>query len=131
MREPDLCNALGQFRLSVHGEEFLSLLKGCENRQCFAVSCYCSRQSAECRRVFSCFAPCYVGVRSKFEYLFYGLTCTTRAGLPEDWAPSQFVTAVDYRFGAFIPQGRHSTESFKQRIQMMRRGFCGEVTHRK
>jgi hypothetical protein len=42
------------------------------------------------------------------------LTCTTQAGLPHDRAPSYFVTVVDYRFGAFIPQARHSTESFKK-----------------
>src|SRR6202007_2134327 len=81
------CNVLGQFMLSDDCVEFLAQLKCCENRQCFAVSCYRSCQAVERRGVFRCFASCYLGVRRQFEYSFYGLTCMTRAGLSHGTGP--------------------------------------------
>jgi hypothetical protein len=57
------CNALGKFTLSDYCVEFFPLLKRCEKRECFAVSCYRARQFVERRGVFGCLASCYLGVR--------------------------------------------------------------------
>ncbi len=73
--------ALGKLTLREHCVEFFPLLKGYEERERFAVSCYGSLQTVERGRIFGCSASCYLGVRRQFEHAFYDLSCMTRTRL--------------------------------------------------
>src|SRR5260370_42467450 len=74
-------NALGKFTFREYCVEFFPLLKGYEERERFAVSCYGSLQTVERGRIFGCSASCYLGVCRQFEHAFYDLSCMTRTRL--------------------------------------------------
>jgi hypothetical protein len=57
------CNPLGKLALTDSCVEFVSLLNCCENRECFTVGGYRSRQIVEWRGVFGSCTSCYLSVR--------------------------------------------------------------------
>src|SRR5258708_12468943 len=70
--------ALGKLTLREHCVEFFPLLKGYEERERFAVSCYGSLQTVERGRIFGCSASCYLSFRQQFDHPSYTLTSITQ-----------------------------------------------------